>query len=1322
MTAARIIPDSVRSRQAEASDPSAAVFVSANAGSGKTHVLAQRVIRLMLDGAPEGVDPSKILCITYTKAAAANMAARVYDQLKGWIALDDDALDQVMQEIGVSGIDAAKRRRARRLFAAALETPGGLKVETIHAFCTRLLQQFPFEADVAAHFSVLEERAQSEMLERARMAALLEAAAAPETPLGRALKVAVAAAADTRLVEVINEATATRAKLIGWIEGGLERAVEQLSAALGIDADDDLTRVEKDIIDGPHLPLSCWADAVRIFEKGSKNDCDQAGRLSAAIAASGERRIEHYFCVFLTQDKELRDRPITGKLATRYPEFAERLNAEKDRVIQLVTRRNGIVCRERTAALITIAAEVIRRYVQEKERRGLLDYDDLIEKTHRLLTQCSPNWVHYKLDLGLDHILVDEAQDTSEKQWDIIKQLVAEFGADADAREPRRRTVFAVGDEKQSIFSFQGAAPREYDAARRYFEERFRGCDVAWRFVRFDHSFRSGENVLGAVDEVFRFPELYRSISSGRDGKLIHLALPGAVPGEVEIWPLIEPDPSPDMTAWDAPFDAVSETSPQVKLAARIAATVRDFIDSGAPIGPERRPMRCGDVLILVRQRGPLFGAIIRALKNNGVAVAGADRLVLTEHIAIIDLMALADALLLPQDDLALAIALKSPLFGFDDDLLFELAWERRFSLRAALAARAAEREEFAAADALLRRWEAQAHHQHPFAFFAWLLGPEQGRRKIFARLGLEAADALDEFLELALEYQTHEAPSLQGFLAWLRSATTVVKRDMETTRDEVRVMTVHGAKGLEAPVVILADTTTPPKGSHQPALLEIESPFGASAGATPIGVTLRLGDAANSSLPPCGEGVGVGVEPVCAPVPNGTTHRPNPPLQGARKSAQLNLTPMGTPLAVAPLSAPRPAKGRSQGSPLQNVREETSAAPTCLVWASRRDLDAPVVAAARQAALDENEHEYRRLLYVAMTRAAERLIVCGCNGKRKLNSDCWYDLVRKGLDGQPGFEEIRDGETIKWRYRKAAEPAAAARSSPLPLGAGQPPVGVAPTSPRLRGEVGICALAAQIPGEGASPQTLRGESELAETPPHPDPLPAGGEREQSVVDLPAWLTTPVQAEPPRSIIVSPSSAYDGTVAPETSSRRRSAVQERAQAQALARGTLVHRLLQSLPDVEPARREAAAHSFLARAAAAFSMDERNLFVRRALAIFADPQFAELFAPGSRAEVPIVGRLGSIRGPEIRVSGQIDRLAITPHAVLIADYKTNRDPPVNVEAAPPAYVGQLALYRAVLSKIYPDRAIRAALVWTELPHLMELPADMLDQAIVRITSS
>ncbi len=1160
MSARRIIPDAVRRRQADASDPLAAVFVTANAGSGKTHVLAQRVIRLMLDGAEGGVDPSKILCITFTKAAAANMAARVYDTLRDWIALDDQALDRAIGEMGVTDIGTAKRARARRLFAAALDTPGGLKVQTIHAFCTRILQQFPFEANVAARFAVLEDRAQIEMLERIRLAVLLQAAGAPETALGRALVAAIAAAADTTLVDVLTEAIGKRTKVIAWIEVGLDRAIAQVSAALGVDAKDDRAWIEAEIVDGPNLPSSHWADAAAALSEGSANDVEQARRLSEALAGSVEARLASYFSVFLTGDKGPRKSLITSGLAGRYPELANRLAAEQGRLVPLIARRNGVVCRDRTAALVTIAAEVIRRYTDEKQRRGLLDYDDLIDKTFALLTGVDPSWVHYKLDLGLDHVLIDEAQDTSEKQWAIIKRLVAEFSAGAGARGALKRTVFAVGDEKQSIFSFQGAAPREYDVARQHFARAFAIAEVRWRVVQLDYSFRSGPNVLGAVDEVFRREEIYRSVTTDAGGILAHQALPDAVPGIVEIWPLIEAEPAPDMEAWDAPFDAVSETSPQVLLAHKIAATVRGYIDARVSVGRERRPMQYGDVLVLVRQRGALFESVIRALKNADVAVAGADRLMLTEHIAVRDLMALADALLLAEDDLALAVALKSPLFGFDDDLLFDLAYGRKSSLRAALAARAGEQLLFAAADALLRRAAAKARHETPFGFLAWLLGPEQGRRKIYVRLGLEAADALDEFLELALDYERRETPSLQGFLAWMRAADTLVKRDMDADRGEVRVMTVHGAKGLEAPVVILADTTTPPQGPYQPRLLEV------------------------------------------------------PPVKA------------------------RPG------------------APACIVWAGRRDEDVPAVATARAAALEECEHEHRRLLYVAMTRAAERLIVCGYQGKMKRRPNCWYDLIFEGLQGRPGFSAEGEGDTKVWRYRKVPENDDAA---PAPPG-----------------------------------QYKSGSEAVLETPP--------------------WLTTTVGAEPAGPELLSPSRAYDeAVVAPSAAAREDSA-------KALARGRLVHRLMQSLPDVAPSRREAAAQNFLTRAGAAFSPDERDRFVAKALALFVDPRFAPLFAPGSRAEVPIVGRLARAGRPDVLVSGQIDRLVVTPDAILIADYKTNWLPPQSPESAPAAYVTQLALYRAVLARIYPDPPIRAALVWTETPDVTEFSAAMLDQAAVRVT--
>jgi len=1140
---ARIIPDSVRALQIAASEPTVSAFVAANAGAGKTHVLAQRVIRLLL----AGVDPSKILCITFTKAAAANMAKRVFDTLSAWIALDDAALDRTLIEIGASNIDPVRRALARRLFASALEAPGGLKVQTIHAFCTRLLQQFPFEANVAARFTVLDERAESELLNRASLAVLLDAAAHPASALGRALSTAITAAADATFRDVVAEAIRNRDAVTGWVEraGGLAHAIIELAHTLGIAADDSIAAVESEIVDGPSFPSSTWRPTAAVFATGSSNDRKQAERLSSAADKTGASRLDAYLAVFFVAEGP-RKSLITNALAERHPDLARRVGEEQLRLSALLDRRRAVITRDRTAALLTIAQDVIKRYRDDKGRRGLLDYDDLIDKTLAMLATVNPTWVHYKLDLGIDHVLIDEAQDTSPKQWEIIQRLVSEFTSGAGARS-HRRTLFAVGDEKQSIFSFQGAVPRQFNEMQRHFAGRFTAAELHWRHIRLQHSFRSGANVLTAVDAVFSARAVFVSITSDEGGIPPHEALPETAPGLVEVWPLVTAEDRRELEGWDAPFDELAETSPQVRLAHRIAANVAAWTAQGT---------RAGDVLVLVRQRGALFEAIIRALKEKAVPVAGADRLVLTEHIAVVDLIALADALLLPDDDLALAVALKSPLFGFDDDSLFALAWNRSGTLRAALHDKAGDDPAFAAAATRLEHCAAAARERTPFGFFAWLLGPQGGRARILARLGPEATDALDEFLELALDYERRETPSLQGFVAWMRAADIEIKRDMEMTRDEVRVMTVHGAKGLEAPIVILADTTTRPSGPRHPRLLRI-------------------------------------------PTPAGADH---------------------------------------------------------IVWAGASASDGPILADARRRALQAAEDEYRRLLYVAMTRAAQKLIVCGTEGRTKRPAHCWYDLVFEALQDNPHFVAMPadDGNDNVWRYSRVAGPPAT------------------PTVP-------------------ASPKPAE-------------------------VALPAWLRRPAPLEPAPAAALSPSAALD-----DQASRPAATIAGPEQRQARLRGILVHRLMQSLPDIAPERRPDAARQYLTRAGQDFTAAEQEALLGQVLATLADPRFAPLFAPGSRAEVPIVGRLTRADGRMLAVSGLIDRLAVTAHAVLIADYKTNRPAPRRSAEVPSAYVTQLAIYRAVLAKLYPDRPVRAALLWTDVPDLMELSADDLDAALARVTA-
>jgi ATP-dependent helicase/nuclease subunit A len=1154
--APRTIPPPVRAAQARASDPAASAFVSANAGSGKTHVLVQRVIRLLLAGVP----PERILCLTFTKAAAANMAERVFTTLGHWVTLDDDALDAAIRDAGIAHQTERLRKAARELFASALETPGGLKVQTIHALCTRLLQQFPFEANVPARFTVLDDRDQTEMMERASLAVMLDASRAPDSAIGRALLAAMANAADVTFKDVVREACLSRDHFMAWTDaaGGAEAAAAQVSALLGVTANDSIEDIEGEIVDGPNLPRSHWEEIARALDTGAKTERDNADRLRAALPAAGAAQVDEYLGAFLTDtDRTPRKSVVTKNFVRDNPAIGSRFEAEASRLGPLIEKRRVVTMRDRTEALLHIAIAVAANYRREKLERGLLDYDDLIDKTLALFASGASAWVHYKLDRGVDHVLIDEAQDTSPRQWDIIAHIISEFTTGAGARDGVMRTMFAVGDEKQSIFSFQGAAPREFDARRWELKKKFEDAELRFESIPFTYSFRSGQAILKSVDHVFRDETIYRSIHAEKAYPL-HEALPDAGPSQIDLWELSVADDKQDIEGWRAPFDGVPVTSAEVKLSKRIQTEIRRLVTGGTMTGRlgNRRRLTYGDVLVLVRRRGNLFDAVIQALKHAGIPVAGADRLKLTEHIAIIDLMNLADALLLPQDDLALAVALKSPLFNLTEDELFTLAWNRRGSLRDALTAHGAESGKFGDALDRLAGCERRIRTETPFAFYAWLLGGDNGRARILRRLGREANDALDEFLELALSYEKKAPASLQGFMAWLRAADTEVKRDMEISRDEVRVMTVHGAKGLEAPVVIMADTTTSPSDTQRLRLIHL----------------------------PQGNGGKV------------------------------------------------------------------------VVWAGRKADDPLCVANARNKMLEETEHEYRRLLYVAMTRAADRLIIAGCmpGNRNSVRENSWYDLVKRGLaNSDLAFHEIQAGDGVVKSYRRAED-----------------------ATPETDIALDVAAVA------------------------HPSLL--------------EWLHIPATSGQIIDRRLRPS---DPATAESPSVRTGESIELRARA--LLRGTLVHRLLQSLPHVATERRRDAALRYLARNAGDWTEADREALAKRMLALIEDLRFAAVFAPGSRAEVSIAGRLDRPGRPSTLVSGQIDRLVVTPSEVLIVDFKTNHAPPKLPAEAPSAYVRQLALYRAVLKKLYPHLPVRAALLWTETPELMEIPAPALDAQLATI---
>ena len=919
----RPIPAETRALQAKASDPSVSAWVSANAGSGKTHVLAQRVVRLLLGGVP----PARILCLTFTKAAAANMSMRVFDMLAKWTTLDDEALTRAIETTGAPTPDAAGLVAARQLFARTVETPGGLKIQTIHAFCEKLLHLFPFEANVAARFEVIEDLHRIELLAEARRSVLERAIADEDGPLGRALRRFAAETSGSTFDELIDEAlqkqdAMSRSIVLGQdTPGGYEAF---LAAHFDLSRDDSVASIDRAILEDG-LPATEWPGIAAAVARGGANDIKLARLLeAAAVAADPVVRLALYESVFVKKSdgepKGLGAQKIVSKgLQAKEPTLLALLEAERDRICALRERRKAAALVERTCALMTVVGEILEAYRDEKQAQGLLDFGDLITCTAALLDRSNAAWVLHKLDRGIDHILVDEAQDTSPDQWKILRKISEDFTAGAGQRSTRR-TFFAVGDEKQSIYSFQGARPDAFDEMRRLYEARMAQARQAFEYVELKRSFRSSGELLRLIDLVFSIEPHFTGLSSTAE-KTVHEAWKEQLPAVVELWPVVERGDVVQPRDWELPLDVMEERDPPMLVARRIAMEIAAWLapDSRESVEDEeggRRRVAPGDVMILVRSRGPFFEAVIRALKEARVPVAGADRLELAQHIAVMDLVAAGRAALLPEDDLNLATVLKSPLIGLDDDDLLDIAPARKGSLMAALGA--SSKAAHVVASQRLARWREAAARKTPFFFFAHLLGAEGGRRDMLARLGPEAGDAVDEFLRLALEHETSSAPSLVAFLSALEGADLSIKRDMEAGGGAVRVMTVHASKGLEAKVVFLADTCGLPSTRHDPKLFE-----------------------------------------------------------------------MG---------------GANQG--------------TFLAWSRSSKTEPKAVAEKRAHERELAQNEYRRLLYVAMTRAEERLYVAGFRGVQRPKGLSWYDMIAAmlGDELQPVPARWDATETIRRR------------------------------------------------------------------------------------------------------------------------------------------------------------------------------------------------------------------------------------------------------------------------------------------------------------------
>ncbi|MFD1253800.1 ATP-dependent helicase/nuclease subunit A [Devosia equisanguinis] len=792
------VPYNTSDSQARASDPLRSIWVEANAGSGKTYVLTRRVLRLLL----AGVRPQSILCLTYTKAAAAEMRGRVGRELARWAVVERHELASEIAGLTGAAPDEVVLEKARTLFARALETPGGLRILTIHAFCEAVLHRFPIEAGVPFDFKVIEDDQRNAMVLAARETVLAEGlrgganAVAVETLFALMTDTAIKDAIDAALVEgarlkpVLVDVAAARRRLQALV--GPVGTLEAITA-----------RFTSETLLGPGV-LARLVECLKGSPEGSRRCVDLLARLDPqALTQAGLR------AAFFTAEDKPRAGLMTKKEIEAFPELYELLVAEQERLLALQTELAGAYLLDRSFAVLDVVAAVHARYEAEKRGHALLDFDDLIEKLGDLFdNRAIAPWVQYKLDAGIDHILVDESQDTNAQQWRVVKALAEEFFTGAGA-VTRPRSIFAVGDQKQSIYSFQGAQPILFGTAGRDFAQRARQAMQLFEQVKLHTSFRTLSGILAAVDLVCARPDIQKALLA--EDKVGHEAARIQPGGLVSLWPPIAPlDAAASDGEWPRkPLDA--EPSAQRLVAQRIAREIRSWVDTQRPLAQRGRAVRADDVLILVQKRGPFFQEIIRALRLENLPTPGADRLAVTGHIAVLDLLALMDVLLNPAENLQLAALLRSPLFDVSEDDLYRLSegrapgetlWQRLMASDLSSAQEAAGR---------LRAWRAELDFERPFEFLASVLYAGGGLRRFHARLGTEVDEVLSEILALALAHEQTEQPSLQGFAAELRRRSVTIKRELTEAGNGVRVMTVHGAKGLEAPIVILADAVAKP-------------------------------------------------------------------------------------------------------------------------------------------------------------------------------------------------------------------------------------------------------------------------------------------------------------------------------------------------------------------------------------------------------------------------------------------------------------------------------------------------------------------------------
>jgi len=1134
----------------------ACVFVTANAGSGKTSLLTNRVLSLLV----HGVDPGKILCLTFTNAAAAEMSNRILQALGSWVMADEEKLSEQLAKLTSGDITDSLLSNARSLFARVLESPQGINIQTIHGFSQSLLRRFPLEAGISPHFKVMDSRSEQEVLAEARLR-LFNNARKSDSTIQKSLDNLAREVSEYGFHKLMSEIVENKDKFRHILQEmeALSAIRHRLYKLFKIEEGISIELLLNQFFNYSEERSENLRKIVDALQKSDKDTDKKTAQPLEKWMANPQAKMdlyEEYIDCFITEKGSARKKIFTKEALTD-AELIDELMAEQQLVCEFADKLCAFSVVQHSMDVMQVAEALLAEYEAIKRGHAWMDYDDLISVACELLTRAGMSpWVLFKLDGGIDHILVDEAQDTSPQQWMIIDALTQEFFAGQGAKEIDR-SLFIVGDEKQSIFSFQGANVKELARMQKHFAELITASQKPMHFLSLTKSYRSTNQVLRVVDAVFARQETRAGVTS-EDAEFTHILTRIGHEGLVELWPLIQPQDSPSLRGGIADVAIQKSNSietagllrpesfwtrndetatPATKLVRHIADKIQSWIETGEA--------QAGDIMILLRSRTLFADKLVRALKRRGVPVAGSDRMALNDNLAVQDLIALGQVMLLPDDDLTLAACLKSPIFDFNEEDLFALAYNRgEKTLWQCLS----QSPKFADSYELLTEMRAKADFVPPFEFYSHLLDTKGMRRRFIGRMGEEYADPIDEFMQQALLYERSHPPSLQGFIHWLVASNSEIKRDMEQAKNAVRIMTVHGSKGLQSKIVILPDTVEIPRESGS--LLYLD----------------------------------------------------NIPLRS--------------------LSAKKDDK-------------------IC------REL--------RHYEREEMLSEYRRLLYVALTRAEDRLYICGATGKDKINEQSWYQHIKTGI------EQI-------------------AESFEMPWGQGLR-VGNLPT---------------------CHPVFITGSENKANDGVYNTRSP----RKARMMD---FLQTPVPVEPSPSKPLTPSRILSEVPA---------SVSPLSKKHVYATGKFIHRLLEYLPAQEQDKRESMARFIARKFSTELSQEVIDKAISDAISVIDNPDFAMLFGKDALAEVPITGNI-EIDGSNITISGQIDRLYIGKNEVWVVDFKSNQSPPDSQRDIPVSYVRQLALYRLLLTKIYPDKTVHCALLWTENAKFDVLPEALLDE--VKLTT-